>query len=764
MNKGLFLATALASASYLSISTAALAYDDVTAIDAAEANLADAGFMDAGLQEIVVTGEKRETSLQRAPLSITAVDATSLQQRNANELNDLNGIVPGLSISKSEGSARIVSIRGIGYETSANPNSQPGVAFHINSVYIAHVMALAQDLLDVDRVEVLRGPQGTVFGQTSTGGAINVITKMPVLGEASGNASFSYGNYDYVKLNSGLNIPISDTLAARVAAQYLRHDGYGKSIGIANKAEYDLDDANNLGLRGSLLWRPADSFTAVLSAQTFDTDRNGALQKNVLDPTPGARTVNQDYPSTFELKTRMVDLQLGLDLGDVATLKSVTAYQYMLKDQTADTDRLAGSFYVHTIRWNDRSKAFTQEVSLTSQPGGDLDWTAGGFFLRQRALKDYVSFGSNPALTYQGMPIVFATYSPYQHTSLAGYGQATYRATDQLSLTGGLRYSWDKTTGQPVNFFNQFGPAAPRRVTSDAVTGKLGLQYDLTPRNMVYLTASQGYKPSGVNFNQGSVQVPQSYKKEIVKALEIGTKNDLFDRTLRLNGSAYYYWYDNYQFTAEDPRVNSGGSWNIPKAEIYGAEFEASLLPFDGFRIDGTLSLAKGRFKGDFFTIDSQGALAIRRAEAIRLGLPQPYVTGYGYNPAIIQAVQNNLQNTDGNRVAKLPGVQGSVATTYETDVGPGDFMIRGEMVYRGKFNSRIFDGGALDRVPAYTLFNMALRYQPHDSDFAFSLSAQNLFDKNGVNSLFTDPYGALTTSVEYVNPRQVFATISYRF
>ena len=143
-----------------------------------------------GLEEIIVTGEKRETAIQRAPLSITAIDSAALQERNVNEVNDLNGLVPGLSISKNEGSSRIVAIRGIGYETSANPNSQPGVAFHINGVYIAHVMSLAQDMIDVERVEVLRGPQGTVFGQTSTGGAAKraamcpsatAITTMPSL-------------------------------------------------------------------------------------------------------------------------------------------------------------------------------------------------------------------------------------------------------------------------------------------------------------------------------------------------------------------------------------------------------------------------------------------------------------------------------------------------------------------------------------------------------------------------------------------------------
>ncbi|OJW69129.1 MAG: TonB-dependent receptor [Sphingomonadales bacterium 63-6] len=717
-----------------------------------------------GLEEIIVTGEKRETAIQRAPLSITAIDSAALQERNVNEVNDLNGLVPGLSISKNEGSSRIVAIRGIGYETSANPNSQPGVAFHINGVYIAHVMSLAQDMIDVERVEVLRGPQGTVFGQTSTGGAINVITRKPQIGETSGDVSVSYGNYNYAKLNGALNVPISDTLAARVAAQYMRHDGYGKSIGVPYVEKYDLDDANNLGLRASLLWQPSDSFSAILSAQTFDTDRHGALQKNVLDDTPGARVVDQDYPSTFDLTTRMTDLSMSLDIGDFATLKSVSAYQYMLKNQTADTDRSAGAFYVHTVHWQDKSKAFTQELSLSSQPGGNVEWVLGGFFLRQRALKDYLSLGSNPGLVYQGMPIVFATYSPYQHTSIAGYGQAIWHASDELSFTGGLRYSWDKTTGQPINFFNQFGPAAPRKATSDAVTGKLGIDYQITPDNMVYFVASRGYKPSGVNFNQGAWLVPQTYKHEIVKALELGTKNEFLDDKLRFNLSGYYYWYDNYQFTAEDPRPNSGGSWNIPKAEIYGLEAEASLLPFNGLRLDGTLSLAKGTFKGDFYTIDSQSALAIRQQASIDLNLPQPYVSGYGYNPGVIAIVADNLLNTNGNKVAKLPGVQARGAATYEADIGAGTLTLNGEVIYRGGFNARIFDQGPLDKVPSYTLVNAGIKFEPHDSSFTYSISAQNLFDDDGVNALFTDPYGALTTSVEYVNPRQVFATIAYRF
>jgi iron complex outermembrane receptor protein len=757
----LFLAGASSLTLLPVLAQAEPAADETTLPAAAGAKVASADT----LEEVVVLAEKREMRLQSAPLSITAIGGDQLQQRNINELNDLNGLVPGLTSAKSEGSVRVIAIRGIGYETQANPNSQPGVAFHINGVYIAHVMSLSQDLLDVDRVEVLRGPQGTVFGQTSTGGAINVITHKPELGEASASAQVSYGNFNYVKAAATGNLPISDTIAARGSVQYFRHDGYGHATNVPGDSRYPLDDADNLGARASLLWKPSDTFSALLSGQTFDSNHNGALQKNVLDLNTDPREVTQDFPAKFDIKTRMADLTLSQQVGQIGTLKTVTAYQHMDKNQTQDTDRLADpSFYVHTVRWRDRSQAFTQELQFSSFDNGVLNWTMGAFYLRQHALKDYLSLGSSPALTYQGMPIVFATYSPYQHTSIAGFGQATWHATDALDVTGGARYSWDETTGQPINFFNRFGPAAPRRSTSDAFTGKLGVERKLTPVNMVYVTGSRGYKPSGVNFNQGSVVVPQTYDKEIVNALEIGTKNDFSDGRLRLNVSGYHYWYDNYQYTAEDPRPNSGGSANIPHARIYGAEFEASVLPMDGLRFDGTLSLARGRFEGNYLTIDSQTALAIRKAASLALGLRQPYVSGYGYNPGVISAVRAGMVSTDGNDVPKLPGIQGSVSASYSTNIASGQATVRGEMIYRGHYTYRIFNNEALDRVPSYTLFNVFLRYVPNDSNVTYSVSAQNLFDKNGINSLFTDPYGAFTTSVEYVPPRQVFGTVSIRF
>ena len=714
-----------------------------------------------GLNDIVVTAEKRDTTIQTAPLAITAIDGNRLREANVNELNDLNGLVPGLTIAKNEGAERVVTIRGIGYETAQNPNSQPGVAFHIDGVYIAHVMSLNQDLLDVDRIEVLRGPQGTVFGQASTGGAINVISRKPKIGEFSGNGAVSYGNYNYVKADGGVNLPISDRMAIRVAARYFRHDGYAKATQV-DGGNYGLDDADNFGARAALLWEATDGLTVELAGQTFDADHHGAAQKNILDPDPDPRRLTQDFPSTFKLKNRMAYLTLSQKLGDAALLKSVSAYQYMDKHQTQDNDRLATDFYDNQVHWRDRSKTFTQELSLSSVDDGRFEWTVGAFYLRQHALQDILELSSEPALEYNGLPVKYQTYSPYQHTSIAGYAQVGYRMTDAVKVIAGGRYSWDKTTGQPSNYYDLFGAVDPRKTTSSLFTGKVGVEYQASTDQMLYATASRGYKPSGVNFNGGAVLVPSLFKKETVYAAELGAKTYFADRRIRFNLAGYYYWYKQFQFIAEDPVPNAGGVDNIPRADVYGIEFETTVLPFDGLRLDGTLSLSKGKFKSDFSTIDPVAAQSYRTAAAAA-GLYYDYNPTSAASQAYFDYVRKGLVNIDGNNVPKLPGVQGNVSATYTHALGGGEASMRVEMIYRSSFDYRIFNTPQ-DKVPAYTLFNLFVRYQPENSPLSFSFSANNLFNKNGINSLFSDPYGTHTTSAEYVAPRQVFGTIAFTF
>jgi iron complex outermembrane receptor protein len=747
---------------FAGVSLIAMAPVTAHAADAAAADATAAADESNGstITDIVVTGEKRTTTVQAAPLSITAVSSAALQQRDLNQVNQLNGYVPGLTVAKVRGSRTVASIRGIGYETANNPNSQPGVAFHIDGIYVAHVAALGQDLIDVDHIEVLRGPQGTVFGQTSTGGAINVISRKPILGEWHADASASYGNYNYFKSTAGVNIPLGDTIAYRGFLQYYRHDGYTQATAVKGyPGGYDLDDADNVAMRGTLLWQPSDATTVELAGLYFDNEIHGFAQKNILDPDPDPRRVTQDLAARYRLKTRMGSVSISQDIGDFATVKSVTAWQYMNRISSAENDMLASpTYYDHLEYWQDKSTAFTQELTAASKPGTQLEWIVGGFYLRQRALQKIDERSNVPSIA---PTLKYATDSPFQHSSWAAFGQATFHATDDLAFIAGARYSWDLTTAQPFNFYGGFGLVAPRRTTSNAVTGKVSAEYNVTPTSKIYITGSKGYKPNGLNFNGTPLVVKTQFEKETIYAAEIGSKNQFFDRKLTFNTSAYHYWYENFQFASEDPRPNQSGTTNIPQARIYGIEFESSAAPAKWVRFDGNLSLSRGRFHGDFFTIDAQTAGRVRSFYSTGAYGGPPLASS---NATVISAVGASQFNTNGGRLPKLPGVQGQFSTSLFADVAGGDLTVRGEVVYRGKFSVRVFDTAALDRVPAYTIANAYVEWKPQNSPFTFSVSANNLFDNAGVASIFTDPNGSLQTSREYIAPRQVFGTVAVRF
>ncbi|MDE2042116.1 MAG: TonB-dependent receptor plug domain-containing protein, partial [Alphaproteobacteria bacterium] len=419
--------------------------------------LAQAAHAEDRLDDIIVTAEKHDTMLQLAPLAITALNAGTLRASNVNELNDINGLVPGLTIAKSEGAERVIAIRGIGFESAQNPDTQPGVSFNIDGVYIAHVMALAQDLIDVERIEVLRGPQGTVFGETSTGGAINVISHKPELGKLSGNASIGYGNYNLFQSDAALNIPLSETLALRVAGQYRRHDGYGYATQVpGTNGNYPLSDANDGAMRAALLWQPAPDFSATLSVQGFSAKHNAFLQKDILDTNPNPWAVSQDFPGKYHLETRMATLTLEKKLGDKISLKSVSAYQYLDKNQSSDNDRLASPYYADNIlTWQDKSKTFTQEVSLANAHPQAVEWVLGGFYLHQSALQNIVEVATPPAgfFPYNGLNIKFENFAPFQHSSLAGYGQLSAHVTPKLTIIEGARWQFDRITAQPSDYF-----------------------------------------------------------------------------------------------------------------------------------------------------------------------------------------------------------------------------------------------------------------------------------------------------------------------
>ncbi|RJG52423.1 TonB-dependent receptor [Sphingobium terrigena] len=732
--------------------------------EAEQASPADAE--DTG--EIVVTAEKRETTLQKAPLAITALSPAALDQSNINQLIDMNGFVPGLTVANSGSFVRVVSIRGIGYEASDNLSAQPGTSFHVDGVYIASPYALQQDFLDLQRLEVLRGPQGTVFGQAATGGILNAITVKPTTTDVEGSGEVELGNYNFVRATGTLNVPISDTLAIRGAIQRYKRDGYAQQTGLG--APYGLDDADRISGKATLLWTPTDNFSAQLTAQYFEADEHGAAQKNVNDPDPDPRRISQDYPNQYRLKFFLTYADLRYDFG-FATLKSLTSYQRTRNYNQIDVDRLdykTLGYYDNQPYWNNSVNAISQEFNLSSNGNSRLSYILGAYFLYQKLGQDileYVGTDQNPTynltlpLTFANFPynLNYALNSSQKRYSYAGFAQAKYELTDRVSATLGLRYNHDKFDSSNSTLFNIYAPTVYASTSENALTGKAEIDFQVTNTNMLYASVSRGFKPGGVSNNSTPLLVPLTYESEKVWAYELGSKNRFFGGKATLNAAAFFYDYRNLQYQMEDPVPYQGGVANVPKTRIWGAEAEGSVQVTPSLTFDGNVTYLDGELIGDYITLDpSRAHQATLDAAALGFGPFDAYTIN-------LRATQ--VRNTNGNKPPKLPKWQGTIGATHMLQLGSfGSLRTHAEVIYRGKFQYRIFNDGARDIVPHYTQVNANITLKPANSRFTLALTATNLFDEDGIASRYSNPFGSFTTSDMYIPPRQVIGSIKYEF
>ncbi len=788
----------------IGISVLAVAASLTAPAYAADAAAADAAAESgAPIQDIVVTAERTNTTLQKATLSVSAITADTLTKNNVTEIGGLNGLVPGLVVSSANGGERNISIRGIGLGTPENPQTQSGVSYHIDGVYIFNSIAANAAFVDVGQIEVLRGPQGTMYGQGSTGGTINVVSIQPDASKMSGYADVGYGNYNYKKADGAINIPITDTLAVRGAIQYMKHDGYAHATDVVGQPNYPLSNANDISGKASLKWTPNDTVSVLLSTIQYRGNNNASEQKNVLDPNPDPREVTQDYPGKSYVRTQLYYGVIKFNLGG-AIFSSITSYQKVLSKQSWDGDGLNttlfpqfqgintyGARYDHIALWQQTTKSFTQEYNLASDNTGPFKWIIGGVYLHSRNGSYINEFSSSsgdglnaalPQNTAYNDPIVktltYAELSAITRESFAGYGQGTYKLTDKLSFTAGLRYNHDKYVGISDSVSGgalgdvpgvYLQPTPKPSSISHKLTWKAAIDYQITPQNMVYASYTRGYKPGGINTGaakSGSYVtfgnpygVQGTFKQESVDSFEVGTKNRFFNNTLQLNVSGFYYIYKNMQFIDDDPILFSYGIDNGPRAHIYGVEAEADWHVTDHLRLEGNLSLLHGKFVGDKQALDPTNATAAQ----VAAGYPG---TGgfYGNFFKAYQARLTAYQNINGNDVPSLPTVQGSVAGSWTGEVGPGELLLRAQYLYRGGFKSNVFQLYAVDSTPHYQQVNLFANYDIKGTGFSISATVTNLFNVDGINSRFTDPYGTHQVFNTYIAPRQVIGGIKYTF
>ena len=734
------------------------------------------------LEEIIVTAEKRSESLQDLSQAVTALSGEDIDDRNITSFVDLSSIAPGVTVAKNEGFKTVIAIRGVGNEANQNAIANPSVSYHLDGIYVASPFALHTDFLDLERIEVLRGPQGTLFGQNSTGGAINVITQAPDTEEFSGKADITVGNYSLIRARGSVNVPISDTVALRASVASHNHDGFSRNIVL----DQGLDQADSISARARLLWAPMENLRFNFTAQYYDENTNGAAQKGILDSTPNPRRLTQDWQSSYELESQLYSLVAEWDL-PAFTVRSLTSYQ---DDDIAiirDNDRHdfvnlinQGIFLLPAIfdPETNRQKTFTQELNLISSEPlfGRLDWTAGVFYLDTEVdilIREYIDFNVDgtygpgtvtveEVLNFGG-EVGFISDSKPERDSVSVYGQGTFHLSDNLRLVAGLRYTDDEVYSEVTNFFGRGGTAV-LEVQSEKLTGRGVVEFDLNDDTMVYASYTRGFKPGGSNLTYGRedviapIVVLPTFKDETVDAWELGIKTDFANNRVRLNAAAFYYEYKNLQYQATDPELFEGGVGNLPESEIYGAELELLAFITDNFTVDARLAWLETEISESHLALDN-----VRSDEATNALLPQCNFNIFCDD--IQRARAEAVTDVKGNELAKTPNFTADVTLRYSGRFGDlADFEGSVQYLYRDGFQHRIFNNPKTDDVPSYDIVNLMLTLRPDAWPWYIDLMGMNLADEDGINARFTDVFGVGSTGDELIAPRQYMVRFGLEF
>ena len=754
-------------------------------------------------EEIIVTAEKRDESLQDVSQAVTAITDSEIEAKNITSFVDLTAVVPGVTVAKNEGYKTVISIRGVGNETNQNAIAAPSVAYHMDGIFIASPFSLQTDFLDVERIEVLRGPQGTLFGQNSTGGAINVISKKPSTDVLSSKAQVTLGDYGLMKVSSSTNFPISDTVATRFSFSSVERDGFSENIQLGQ----ELDDANSISLRSDWLFNLSETSSLRVFGQYFDSDRNGAAMKGIDDLSSNdERKLSQDTLSKQKLTSKVFAAIYESDFG-YANLKILASIQEddILVDR--DNDRhnfgdpvltipgLIGTTYIKAEFRPETSlvETTTFEINLISNEpimNGKMDWVIGAFYMDheiENHIRGYRDWDANGVIRYEcSEPFAVSTYC-YTHDysfpamfdvfsvgefdfvtdgypsreSISIYGETTYSYNDDVRLISGFRYTEDTFATDVANFYNI--DIFNEEGTVDEITGKVALEFDFDEDTMGYMSFTRGFKPGGTNLTFGRAtreeldaifrfdaavapaMVFKTFEPETIDSLELGLKTDLLDGRARVNIAAFSYTYENLQFQATDPDQFQGGVANIPESEMSGYEIEFTALISDSLTFDINLGFVDSEVSSSYEVLDNVDAFqySTEGEELIRYGL---------------------REDVKGNMLAKTPEFTADSTLTYEGELASGNpINVILQFIKRGEFMQRVSNNPSVDTVPEYQIFNLTVGIDfPNNMDLDFLLL--NATDEHGVNSSMTDVFGVAATGIELIPPRQVMTRLSYNF
>ena len=675
-----------------------------------------------GLEEMVVTAQRREQSLQSVPIAVTAMTAAQLEDLGFNDIASLEASIPGLTFTRSGGTLSPY-LRGVGTNNNVF-NAEPSVATYVDGVYVASNISNMFSFNNIERIEVLKGPQGTLFGRNATGGVIQVVTKDP---SQTPEAAFKigYGNYRTTTASAYAAGGISSNLAADISIyQRDQDEGFGRNLNTGA----EIHNGREFAVRSKWVYTPSDVTEVKLALNYFNYDTTGDGVNQQLAQVATGRDGVSTYPGRFNSEVTHNDkisrngwgsaLTVNHDFG-FARLVSITGYSKLKSLALQDTDLLP--FDGTTADTKATVDSLSQEVQLFASPDSKLDWVLGGYFFDANYVYSPLRLsGSDYApLTYMDI------FTRQDTRSYSLYGQSSYEIVDRLTATVGARYTWEEI-GVGGKFVNNLSTTqfVPQSVKAKTPTWRLGLDYQLTDRVMGYATYNRGSKSGGYNIL--SPRKP-AYNPEKLDAYELGLKSTLLDNRLRLNVAAYHYDYSDIQVViANGPSLDM---LNAGSAKMDGVDVDMELVVSKNLTLSGGVGFLKTKYTD--------------------------YANAVYYAPAAGPAIPIDAT---GNELVQAPKFTGSLMANYRIPTAIGDIMLNGAVIRNNGF---YIGASNVDRTPAYTMVNASVAWYSLDGKFGVQLWANNLTDAYHLQMRAES--GAGLKQVEGA-PRTFGLTLSARF
>ena len=723
----------------LAIAAPAAAQDAAPSAEEGEAN-----------GEIVVTARRREESLQDVPISVTAISGDQLEATGAVDITVLQQAAPNMTmqIARGSNSTLIGFIRGVGQQDPLW-GFEPGVGIYVDDVYIARPQGAVLDIFDVERIEVLRGPQGTLYGRNSVGGAVKYVTKK--LGnEFGGKVKVAYGSYNQLDLVGQITLPVSDSISIGGAVARYTRDGFGTNLNTG--AEHYNKDV--LAGRLSVEFAPSENIFFRLAADYTKDDSNprhghrltGNSGVPAFNSPADIYDTNAGIGDENSVETKGVSGTLEINLSDALTFKNITAYREGKTDTLIDFDNTAGP--VLDVPAYYRDKQLSQEVQLLVD-AGSVQGVLGVYYLDSTA-----SGAFDTVLGLANLTIL--TSGEVKTKSIAVFGDVNFDLSDKFKVSLGARYTSDKRTGT-VYRQNYTGIRSPEFGNAAAVPGLVRTNYtnsrtdeQFTPRVSVsfmptdeltmYASYSKGFKAGGFDMRGDAVFTPQTvngYAPEKVDAYELGFKTALLDNTLFINGALFYSDYSGQQITTQVPYAAplvgvASFVDNVGDSKIKGAELEIRAVPSDNLSLNLALGYTDAKFKR-FITFDP--------------------------------VTQTNIDVSDLRGFQNTPEFTVSFAPVISTEIAGGKLAFAPSVSMRSDSQQFEINNPLLDQ-DGYVLVDASVNWTSGDGRFNLGLHGRNLTDEEYKIGGYSFPGALFGNSIIafYGPPRTVTVSAGFNF